>query len=74
MPVPPAPDDRRDRALLILLLLAREAGLTPDQIDGPGARDLIGRVLARGTLSTHRTTAAAGRRRPWTCPRRWAAA
>ena len=74
MPVPPAPDDRRDRALLILLLLAREAGLTLDEVDGAGARALVGRGLARATVRTHRTTAPMGRRRPWTCPHRWAAA
>jgi len=73
VPVPPTPDDRRDRALLILLLLAREAGLAPDQVDGPGARALVGRGLARSPR-THRTTSPGREQRPWTCPHRWTAA
>ena len=73
MPVPPTPDDRDDRALLILLLLAREAGLTRDQVDGPAARALVGRGLGR-RLGTHRTASPGIGRRPWACPRRWSAA
>jgi hypothetical protein len=71
VPVPPQPG-RHDPALLILLLLAREAGLPPGEVDGPGARALVGRGLARNPRR-HRTTAAA-RGRAWTCPNRWTAA
>jgi hypothetical protein len=67
----PVPPDRADPALLILLLLAREAGLPPGEVDGPGARVLVGRAL--GNPRRHRSTAAT-RRRPWTCPHRWTAA
>jgi hypothetical protein len=73
VPVPPTPDDRRDRALLILLLLAREAGLAPDQVDGPEARTLVGRGLDR-RRGTHRTPSSGTGQRPWTCPHRWSAA
>ena len=66
--MPQIPDDGR-RALLILLLLAREAALAPDQVDGPQARMLAGRGLAR----IPRTATRARTARPWMCRRRWAA-
>jgi hypothetical protein len=72
VPVPQIPDDRR-RALLILLLLAREAALAPDQVDGPQARMLAYRGLARSTARVPRTPAGARTARPWMCRRRWAA-
>ena len=70
--MPPTPDDRRHRALLILLLLAREAALAPEQVDGPEARALAGRGLARRAAGAHRATAGAPAR-PWMCRHRWAA-
>ncbi len=73
MPVPPAPHDPRHRALLILLLLAREAELTPDQVEGPDAVALVARGLAGGAARRYRTNTAARERRPWMCRYRWAA-
>jgi hypothetical protein len=72
VPVPHTPDDRHLRALLILLLLAREAALTPEQVDGPEARALVGRSLARDAARAHRATVAAHVARPWMCRYRWA--
>lgn len=40
MPLPPRPDPTA-RALLLLLLLARDAGLEADQVDSPDARALV---------------------------------
>jgi hypothetical protein len=71
--VPQTPDDRHRRVLLILLLLAREAALAPEQVDGPQARELAGRGLAGGAAPTYRASAGAHAARPWMCRRRWAA-
>jgi hypothetical protein len=73
VPVPPTPDDRHRRALLILLLLARAAALPPEQVDGPEARALAVRGLARNAARAHRTETGAHVGRPWMCRRRWAA-
>lgn len=61
MPLLPSPADPPVRALLLLLLLAREADLALDQVDSPDARALVARGLTRGG---HRF-------RPWMCRRRW---
>ena len=50
MPLPP--DDDPDRALLILLLLARAADLAPDQVVGPDARDAAARGLTAAAGAT----------------------
>jgi hypothetical protein len=73
VPVPPTPRDRRHRALLILLLLARQAELAPDQVDGPDALALVARGLAGAGVRRHRTNASPRGRRPWMCRYRWAA-
>jgi hypothetical protein len=70
--VPQTPDDRHRRVLLILLLLAREAALAPEQVDGPQARELAGRGLAGGAAPTYRASAGTHATRPWMCRRRWA--
>ena len=72
MPVLPTADDPRRRALLILLLLAREAGLPPEQVDSAGARALVVRGLARSTVRRHRSTSRACGGRTWMCRHRWA--
>ena len=48
MPLPPGPADRPGRALLLLLLLAREADLPAEQVDSATARALVARGLPRG--------------------------
>jgi hypothetical protein len=70
VPLCPTPDDRRHRALLILLLLARDAGLAPEDVVGPAARGTALRGIADGPP---RRGAPSGAGRPWMCRRRWTA-
>jgi hypothetical protein len=44
----PPPADPHRRALLLLLLLARDADLALDQVDSPDARAIVARGLTRG--------------------------
>lgn len=67
MPVPQTSDDRSRRALLLLFLLAREAGLPLDEVDGPDARELVAAALPHGE---HRKTTVLHAPRPWMCSRR----
>ena len=71
MPLPPPADDARHRALLILLLLARNAGLPPEEVVGPVARALAVSGLARSATGRHRSTSRT-HARPWMCQQRWA--
>ena len=71
MPLLPHPGEPHLRALLLLLLLAREADLAADQVDSPSARALVARGLTRGAARRHRTGPHGGR--PWMCRHRWAA-
>lgn len=54
MPQPPGPADRPARALLLLLLLAREADLPAEQVDSPAARALVARGLPRRRVAADR--------------------
>ena len=61
------------RALLILLLLAREADLAPEQVVSAAARALVVRGLARSAARRHRSTSRAHGGRTWMCRHRWTA-
>ena len=83
MPLPPLPhectarpgaalpDEARDRVLLLLALLAREAGLPLEQVDGPRARATVARGMAAD--APPRRAPRPGGVRPWMCRHRWAA-
>ena len=71
MPLLPSPADPPLRALLLLLLLAREADLDLAEVDSPSARALVARGLTRGRARAHRAGAPGAR--PWMCGRRWSA-
>ena len=61
------------RALLILLLLAREADLASEQVVSAAARALVVRGLARSAARRHRSTPRAHGGRTWMCRHRWTA-
>jgi len=69
--LPPTPDDPRARALLLLLLLAREADLPLAQVDGPQARATVSRGLARRSVRRHHRTVNRPGGRAWLCGHRW---
>jgi hypothetical protein len=69
VPLLPHPAEPHLRALLLLMLLAREADLAVDQVDSPSARALVARGLTRGTARRHR--AGPHRGRPGMCRHRW---
>jgi hypothetical protein len=68
-------DDLPQRAVLLLLLLAREAELPEAQVDSPQARAIVRRGLSGGARVSlpcspaHRLTGSAGVR-PWMCQAR----
>ena len=72
MPLLPPSAEPHLRAVLLLLLLAREADLALDQVDSPDARTLVARGLTGGPARRHRMRTHHGR--PWMCRHRWAAA
>jgi hypothetical protein len=67
VPLPPTPDDPRFRALLLLLLLAREADLPLAQVDSPAARATVVAGLSRGSARRHRSAWGRPGGRPWMC-------
>ena len=71
MTLPPTPDDARVRALLLLLLLAREADLPLAQVDSALSRATVVRGLARRSVRRHRSTSGRQGGHPWMCRHRW---
>lgn len=64
------------RARLLIVLLAREAELGVDQVDGPHARDLVRRGIAGGArvaAPCYPARRRTGAYRPWMCQNRVAA-
>ena len=72
VPHSPTPDDRR-RALLLLFLLAREAGLPFEAVDSTRARATVVRGLALSPARWHRRSSGTSAQR-WGCHYRKAAA
>jgi hypothetical protein len=70
--LPPTPDDPR-RALLLLLLLAREADLPLAQVDSPAMRATVVAGLSRRSARPPRAWGRPGGR-PWMCRYRWTTA
>lgn len=73
MPVSLPLDDLPGRIALLLLLLAREAELAVEQVDGPGMRALARRGVtggARVSLPCSPGRRAGGGTRPWMCQSR----
>jgi hypothetical protein len=66
--------DLQQRAVLLLLLLAREAELPLEQVDSARSRLTVVRGLLRSAARRHRTTSGDGTGRTWMCNRRWSAA
>jgi hypothetical protein len=69
--LPPTPDDPRVRALLLLILLAREADLPLAQVDSPQSRAAVVRGLARRSVRRRHSTSGRSGLRPWMCRHRW---
>jgi hypothetical protein len=67
-------DDLKQRAVLLLLLLAREAELPLEQVDSARSRLTVVRGLLRSAARRHRTTSDDSTGRTWMCNRRWSAA
>jgi hypothetical protein len=69
-------DDLAQRTRLLLLLLARDAELTVDQVDSPHAHGVVRRGLTGGArvgASCYPARRRPGANRPWMCQTRAAA-